>query len=138
MESIKHLQTERDRCQKEKERIHHECEQLLQKLEILWDCLDTPNSIRSKYRITAKQCKFSSVSELNQELKMCKVSKQENLKLFIEKLRKKLIEQWDKIYKSQEERESFEFLQSDTYTDDLLQLHEMELEECTRFYSENK
>lgn len=111
---------------------------MLQKLEILWDCLDTPTSIRSKYRAIAKQCKISSVTELNRELKLCKVAKQENLKLFIDKLRSKLVEQWDKIYKSQEERDSFEFFRSDTYTEDLLQLHEMELEECTRFYNQNK
>lgn len=137
-ENIKYLQDERDRYQKEKKEIKCECEQLLQKLEILWDCLDAPNSVRSKFRAIAAEYKVSSISEMNRELKMCKTVKQENLKHFIEKLRIKIVELWDKIYKSQEERDKFEFLRSDTYTEDLLLLHEMELEECTKFYNENK
>lgn len=138
MENVKTLQDERDRYQKEKEEIRRECEKLLQKLEILWDCLDAPLETRSKWRKTAAEFKVSSIAELNHELKICKSAKQENLKYLIEKLRIKLIEQWDKIYKSQKERNKFEFLRSDTYTEDLLQLHEMELEECTRFYNDNK
>lgn len=138
MENINYLKIKRDDYQKKKVDVSHECEQLLQKLEILWDCLEAPESIRSKFREIAEQSKISSVSDLNRELKECKAARQENLKFFIEKMRLKLIEQWDKIYKSQEERENFEFLRSDTYTEDLLMLHQMELEECTKFYNENK
>lgn len=105
MDNIKRLQNERDRYQKEKENIIHECEQMLQKLEILWDCLDTPSSVRSKFRSIANEGKLSSVTELTHELKLCKVARQENLKFFIEKLRGKLVEKWDQIYKSQEERD---------------------------------
>lgn len=132
------MQSERDRYQKEKDELKNECERLLLKLEILWDCLEAPNSIRMKHRNIAAEHKVSSVKDLNHELKLCKSAKQENLKYFIEKLRIKLIEQWNKIHKSQEDRAKFEFLRSDTYTEDLLQLHEMELEECTKFYNENK
>lgn len=138
MENIKILQDERDRYQKEKEDIKRECEQLLQKLEVLWDCLDAPLEVRSNYRKIAAEFKVLSINALNHELKVCKSAKQGNLKYLIEKLRIKLIEQWDKIYKSQEERKNFEFLRSETYTEDLLQLHEMELEECIRFYNDNK
>lgn len=137
-ENITYLQNERDRYQKEKEEIKNECEKILSKLEMLWDCLKAPSTIRSKCRTIATQYKISSVMELNQELKLCKAARQENIKFFIDELRNKLIEQWDKIYKSQDERDKFEFLRSETYTEDLLQLHEIELEECTKFYNENK
>lgn len=137
-ENIAYLQSERNRYQKQKDEIRHECEKLLQKLEMLWDCLEAPSSVRSKYRNIAAEFKVESLEDLNQELKMCKKQRQENIKHFIEQLRIKLIEQWDKIYKSQEERDKFEFLRSETYTEDLLQLHEMELDECTKFYNENK
>ncbi|XP_031632190.1 protein regulator of cytokinesis 1-like isoform X2 [Contarinia nasturtii] len=138
MENINYLKTKRDDYQKKQTEVMRECEELLQKLEILWECLEAPFSIRSKFRNIAEQSKISSVSDLNRELKECKAARQENIKFFIEKLRSKLIEQWDKIYKSQEERENFEFLRSDTYTEDLLMLHQMELEECIKFYNENK
>lgn len=132
------MQSERDRYLKEKEEIKNECEKLLQKLELLWDCLKAPSSIRSRFRSIAAQYKVSSVDELNQELKMCKSARQENIKNFIEEIRIRLIQQWDKIYKSQEERDKFEFLRNETYTEDLLQLHEIELEECIKFYNDNK
>lgn len=137
-ENIRQLQNTRELFQKQKENVIHDCEHMLQKLEVLWECLEAPSSFRSKFRSIAAEHKVASVKELSRELKACKNLKQENMKLFIEKLRIKLIEQWDKIYKSPEEREKFEFLRSDTYTEDLLQLHEMELEECTRFYNDNK
>lgn len=132
------MQSERDRLQNEKVEIKNECQRLLQKLEVLWDCLDAPDSIRLKHRNIAADLKFSSVTDLNRELKICKSAKQKNLKNFIEKMRIKLVELWDKIYKSQDERDKFEFLHSDSYTEDLLQLHEMEIEECTNFYNDNK
>lgn len=137
-DNIRFLETKRDQHKREKENIKHECEQMLQKLEVLWDCLEAPNSTRQMYRNIAAEYKKSSVKELSGQLKLCKIMKQDNMKLFIEKLRSRLVEQWDKIYKSQQERDRLELFRSDTYNEDLLQLHEIELEECTRFYNENK
>lgn len=136
-ENIRFLETKRDQYKREKDTIKHECEQMLQKLEVLWDCLEAPSSCRAMYRNYAAECKKKSVKELSGQLKICKIMKQENMKMFIEKLRAKLVEQWDKIYKSQQERD-LELFRSDTYNEDLLQLHELELEECIRFYNENK
>lgn len=137
-ENIQKLQSELVRYQKEKENLKNECEQILEKLEVLWDCLEAPSSIRDKIRDIAREYKTQSLGELQRELKMCKINRQENIKHFIKKIRDKLVEQWDKIYKSQEERDQFEFIRSETYTEDLLTLHEMELDECIRFYNENK
>lgn len=78
------------------------------------------------------------MKELSIELQECKRLKAECDKYFIKRLRIQLIEQWDKMHKSQKDREKFEFLHSDMYTEYLLQLHEMELKDCTRFYDENK
>lgn len=136
-ENMQFLETKRDQFKREKENIKHELEQMLQKLEVLWECLEAPSSSRQMYRNYAAECKVSSVKHLRGQLKVCKIMKQENMKMFIEKLRTKLVEQWDKIYKSQQDRD-LEFFRSDTYNEDLLQLHELELEECTRFYNENK
>lgn len=136
--NIRFLETKRDQLKRERENIKYDCDQMLQKLEVLWDCLEAPSSSRAMYRQIAAECKVSSVRELSGQLKLCKTMKQENMKLFIEKLRSKLVDQWDKIHKSQQERDRFEFFRNDTYNEDLLQLHEIELEECTRFYNENK
>lgn len=136
--NIEFLASKRDQLKREKENIKNDCEQMLQKLEVLWDCLDAPSSSRAMYRGYAAECTVKSVKQLNGQLRVCKAMKQENMKLFIEKLRAKLVEQWDKVYKSQEERDRLEIMRNDTYNEDLLQLHELELEECIRFYNDNK
>lgn len=136
-ENIQFLETKRDQYKRQKEDIKQEIEQIMQKLEVLWDCLECPHSGRQMHRNYAAECKVTHLKHLRSHLKVCKIMKQENMKMFIEKLRAKLVEQWDKIYKSQQERD-LEFFRSDTYNEDLLQLHELELEECTRFYNENK
>lgn len=137
-ENIEFLESKRDQFRREKDNIKNECEQMLQKLEVLWDCLDAPSSSRAMYRGYAAECTVKSVKQLSGQLRVCKAMKQENMKLFIEKLRAKLVEQWDKIHKSQKERDRLEIMRNDTYNEDLLQLHELELEECIRFYNENK
>lgn len=138
IQTIQMLTNRRDQYEKERNDLKQQCHQMLDKLEGLWDCLDAPADTRSYYRNVAADGKKSSKNELENELKICKSLRQKHIKKFIEKTRIQLNEVWDKIYKSPEERGRFEFLHSDTYTEDLLTLHEMELEECTRFYNDNK
>lgn len=137
-ENIKKLESFRDKYRKEQEAIKNECEATLEKLKLLWECLEAPDSVQINFTKIAKEYTVSSLKELNRELKACKSARQANLKQVIEKVREKLIDQWDKVYKSQQERNNFEYLHSDTYTEDLFQLHQIELEECVRFYNENK
>lgn len=137
-ENIQILENRRDQYKKEQENIKIESDQILEKLKLLWECLEAPESVQINYMKIASEYTVASLKELRRELKACKIARQENLKQVIEKIRIKLIEQWDKVYKSQQERDSFEYLRSDTYTEDLFQLHQLELEECTRFYNDNK
>lgn len=138
LDNIKTLESKRDLYIKERENIKIECDTILEKLKLLWECLEAPDAIQEHFIKIASEYKLSSVKDLRRELKACKAARQANLKQVIENIRVKLIEQWDKVYKSQRERESFEFLRSDTFTEDLFQLHQLELEDCHRFYNENK
>lgn len=137
-ENIKVLENKRDLYAKEKENLKIECDQILEKLKLLWECLECPEDTQENFMRIAMEYKISSRNELRRELKACKAARQANLKQVIENIRIKLIEQWNKIYKSQQERDSFEFLRMDTYTEDLFQLHQLELEECVRFFNDNK
>ena len=109
---------------------------MLDKLEVLWDCLEEPMATRKKFRQMGY--KQTSLDIITEELRRCKTIKQENVKLFVEKLRMQIVNQWDKIYRSEAERRKFTYLTSQHYTDDLLELHEIELEEAKRFHSENR
>lgn len=110
---------------------------MIGKLEPLWKCLGMPEQI-TKFRNLATIYKQSSLEEIENELKRCKALKQENIKLFVDKLRIQIVAAWDKIYRSESERNKFTYFQSDVYTEDLLELHEMELEECNNFYEANR
>lgn len=136
--NINFLSAELETLQKMRESIKRDCEHLINKLESLWECLDTPLAARMKYRNLAQIYKQSTLNEIEEELKRCKVIKQENIKLFVDKLREQIVAQWDKIHRSEAERQKFTYFQAQIYTEDLLELHEIELEECKRFYDENR
>lgn len=132
------LQNELESLQNQREAIKRECHHLIEKLESIWECLDTPKEIRINFKHLATIYKQSSLNEIEEELKRCKILKQENIKLFVDRLREQIIAQWDKIHRSEAERNKFTYFFSQVYNEDLLELHEMELEECKRFYETNR
>lgn len=135
---ISQLRDELRTLQHQRESIKRECQHLIEKLDSIWECLEVPMSIRLKFRHLATKYKQSSLDEIEEELKRCKVIKQENIKLFVDKLREQIVAQWDKIHRSEAERNKFSYFFSQVYNEDLLELHEMELEECKRFYEANR
>lgn len=137
-QNIQRLQNEYEYLQKKRESLRAECDQLVEKLTVLWECLDCPEYLRGQYLQTASQYTQTAIDTLQEELKRCKIVRQENMKTFIENIRKQIVDMWDKCYKSEDERNQFRMMRSDAYTEDLLTLHEYELEECKRFYAENE
>lgn len=136
--NIQRLENELEYLEKKRSSIKAECEQMLEKLQILWECLECPEYFREQYTQMAQQCTQTAIDSLSDELKRCKLLKQENMKSFINNIRLQIVAMWDKCYKSENERNLFRVMHSDAYSEDLLTLHEYELEECKRFYSENE
>lgn len=136
--NLEYLNEELSILQKRRETIQRECNEMLDKLEILWECLDVPQPSRNKFRHMGEVARQTSLDLIAGELKRCKIIKQENVKLFVEKLREQLVEWWDKIKKSDAERARFTYFNSQVYTEDLLDLHEMELADTKKFYEENR
>lgn len=107
------------------------------KLETVWNRLNTSPTRRSK---------FCAYSEYNQhtydvfydELQRCELAKRNNIKLYVQQVRDEINEWWDKTLKSDEQRSRFLNFQSKCYTDDLLQLHELELKDLKSFYENNR
>lgn len=107
------------------------------KLNSLWDRLNTSPTTRNKFsRYT--ECAQSTADILRKEVNRCELLKKQNIKLFVEQIRKEIIEWWDKCMKSDVQRSRFSNFYSDCYTDDLLILHEMELEDLKTFYQNNE
>uniref|UniRef100_A0A1B0FHD6 Protein regulator of cytokinesis 1 n=1 Tax=Glossina morsitans morsitans TaxID=37546 RepID=A0A1B0FHD6_GLOMM len=107
------------------------------KLETVWNRLNTSPTRRSKFR---------AYSEYNQhtydvfydELQRCELAKRNNIKMYVQQVRDEINEWWDKTLKSDEQRSRFLNFQSKCYTDDLLQLHELELKDLKSFYENNR
>lgn len=136
--NLEFLRDQLNTLRRKHEELKNECHQMIDQLNLLWDFLEIPDPIRTKFRNIAEVCKPSSIELIKEELKRCKQIKQENIKLFLDKLRIQIIAQWDKIYKSEEERKRFQYMECSVYTDDLLDLHELELNNCKQYYEENR
>lgn len=71
------------------------------------------------------------------ELNRCQMEKRRHIKRFVDHIRQQIILFWDKTCKSETERNRFNNFTSDCYTEDLLKLHEIELDELKSFYESN-
>ncbi|XP_033255180.1 protein regulator of cytokinesis 1-like [Drosophila miranda] len=75
---------------------------------------------------------------LHSELQRCQALRSQNLKTFIEQLRVEISKWWDLTLKSQQERKRFSNYYYKYYNEDLLELHELELDDLKSFYTCNK
>ncbi|XP_055914976.1 protein regulator of cytokinesis 1-like [Eupeodes corollae] len=107
------------------------------KLNSLWDRLDTSPATRNKFSRYTDYSQ-STADILHKEVNRCELLKKQNIKLFVEQIRKEILEWWDKCMKSDVQRSRFSNFYSDCFTDDLLILHEMELEDLKTFYQQNE
>ncbi|KAI8115344.1 Protein regulator of cytokinesis 1 [Lucilia cuprina] len=107
------------------------------KLDTLWDRLKTSPNTRHK---------FNRYNDYNQhtydvfysELQRCETLKSQNIKLFVQQIRDEITKWWEKTLKSEVQKNRFSNFTSTCYTDDLLVLHEMELEDLKLYYETNK
>lgn len=79
-----------------------------------------------------------TLNVLQEELNRCETLKRQNIKRFVDRIREDILYFWDKTMKSEQERARFIYFTSDVYTEDLLDLHEMELNELKSFYEQNR
>lgn len=79
----------------------------------------------------------TTVNKLNAEIQRCEKIKRANIQRIIEKVRQQIVEYWDLNMMSDMERARFSNFTNDCYTEDLLMLHEMELNDLKQFYNIN-
>lgn len=75
---------------------------------------------------------------MKQELHRCEGEKRRHIKVFVDRIRQEILKMWNQLLMSDDERERFGAFTSECYNEDLLQLHEMELESLKDTYEENK
>ena len=135
--NINHINIIHTQYLKQIEEIRESIEGMKTKLSALWDCLETSESVRNQFTIY-KDYSQTTYDVLYRELERCQLVKRQNIKQFVDKIRQEIIMWWDKTLKSDKERLRFSNYTNDCYTEDLLALHELELEDLKTFYETNK
>uniref|UniRef100_A0A1B0FK19 Protein regulator of cytokinesis 1-like n=1 Tax=Glossina morsitans morsitans TaxID=37546 RepID=A0A1B0FK19_GLOMM len=107
------------------------------KLDTLWERLRTSPNTRSKFRQYTDYNQHT-YDIMYSELLRCETLKSQNIKMYVEQLRDEIRDWWDKTLKSDLQRSRFSHFQSTCYTDDLLVLHELELEDLKLYYENNR
>ncbi|XP_062901123.1 protein regulator of cytokinesis 1-like [Mobula hypostoma] len=130
-ENIKSLEVLRKQLLMRKQEMITTQESLKEQICSLWNTLQIP--IEQQSMDTT-----GSIPEVNatlqQTLEQLQQMKIKNLKQVITGLREKLHTYWDKCLYSQKQREELDFLQSDNFTEELLQVHDEELVKITLYY----
>lgn len=113
-------------------------EKLKEDLTALWKYLDEPDDIRESFFQRHSGYSASTVNALDTEIKRCKEKRKKNIAVHVEKLRNELRDLWDKCKYCDAEKDTFAPFYSNTFTEDLLTLHELEIERLSKFYNENR
>ncbi|KAH8406661.1 hypothetical protein KR222_001944, partial [Zaprionus bogoriensis] len=118
--------------------LHERIDDMREKINVLWERLqESDEEIMRKVR-DATEYTQTTYDVLYRELHRCQELRRVNLKAFIELLRLEIKKWWDLTLKSEQERKRFSNYYSDWYSEDLLELHELELDDLRSYYNDNK
>jgi protein regulator of cytokinesis 1 len=118
-------------------RMKYQIEDMRKRLTQLWKYLDVPESHQKKFDAFTDITQ-TTYDELHFEVKRCEQIKKENIRVFIEKVRLEIEHYWNLCLKSDTERARFRSFTSNTYNEDVLELHEDELRDLKMFYENNE
>ncbi|XP_041369390.1 protein regulator of cytokinesis 1-like isoform X2 [Gigantopelta aegis] len=104
----------------------------------LWNRLDVPEEEREAFKVGKDGHKPAVLEALRAEIARCEALKFENIQRFVDGIRTELQCLWGKCFFNNEQRERFKFMHEDTYTEELLKVHENELEEVKSYYNTYK
>lgn len=115
-----------------------EVEDLWERLRALWNRLEISDIDREAFE-TNKQGHGKAVIEaLKAEIEECEKLKFENMRKFIDGIRNELKSWWAKCYYSKAQRDQFKGFYEDECTEELLAMHENELEKIRKHYNSAK
>ncbi|KAG8227053.1 hypothetical protein J437_LFUL013236 [Ladona fulva] len=101
--------------------------QLRETLSLLWDRLCVSAAVREVFHVDHPGHGISTINALRQEIKRCEELKRQNIKQFVEKLRAEIRDLWEGCLLGSEEESEFPAISSTNYTEELLELHDLEV-----------
>ncbi|XP_008549083.1 protein regulator of cytokinesis 1 isoform X3 [Microplitis demolitor] len=109
-----------------------------QELIKLWKFLEIPEEKCQEFLAIHSGYDIPTLNALQKEIRKVQELRLENISKFIEKLRVDIQHWWDVCKLSKEERDDFTFFNSKIFTEDMLRIHEIEIERLRQHYEENK
>lgn len=113
-------------------------EKMREDLLELWKYLDEPADVCQSFLERYPGYSNSTINALTAEIKRCKEKRKENICKYVTQVRYELTHLWDQCKCCESERNAFAPFYSNTFTEDLLTLHELEVERLRKFYNDNK
>lgn len=120
------------------ESLRCEVWELREKLCTLWLRLEESPQYTSEF--TEKYPGFSvpTCNALKIEIRRCESRVKENIKIFVEKMRHEIRVLWENCRFGPQEKAEFIHYTSDCFTEDLLSLHELQIEKLKQHFNNNK
>ncbi|XP_057338745.1 protein regulator of cytokinesis 1-like isoform X1 [Microplitis mediator] len=109
-----------------------------QELTKLWKFLEIPEEKCQQFLEIHSGYDIPTLNALQKEIRKVQELRLQNISKFIEKLRVDIQHWWDVCKLSKEERDDFTFFNSKIFTEDMLRIHEIEIERLRQHYEENK
>ncbi|XP_039271413.2 protein regulator of cytokinesis 1-like [Styela clava] len=111
---------------------------LWSQIQQLWERLEIDEKERKSVRDCFRGIKPSDIEGLRKELFKLEELKRANIQKLTERSRSDIAILWDKCYYSKDQRHAFSPAYEESYTEELLNLHEEELTRLHAYYEEHK
>ncbi|KAG8440611.1 hypothetical protein GDO86_006383 [Hymenochirus boettgeri] len=114
------------------------CEELRAKIAELWERLQIPEEERNYIADYMTGSNGKTIKALQEEVDRLEELKLQNIKQVIEMIRIELSSYWDKCFYSAEQRHAFQSFYNEDHSEDLLCLHDAEINRIKQYYEVHK
>uniref|UniRef100_A0A3P9AGS9 Protein regulator of cytokinesis 1a n=1 Tax=Esox lucius TaxID=8010 RepID=A0A3P9AGS9_ESOLU len=115
-----------------------ECDSYRRRIQELWERLRVPQEEREAMAEHRLHSRKKNMNALQAEVERLEELKSQNLKEVMEAIRTELALFWEKCYYSLQQRQDFTPYIDDVFTEELLNLHEMELQSLKEHYENHR
>ncbi|SPP77109.1 protein regulator of cytokinesis 1-like [Drosophila guanche] len=137
-ETFERLRALQQRLANQWQELREDIDATREKVLGLWPRLEETDEARMQLVRDATEYTQSTRRVLQEELQRCQLLFRGQLKTIIQQLRVEINEWWDRTLKSRQERLRFASYYTDWYNEELLELHELQLEDLKLYYENHK
>lgn len=132
------LKKYKEELKKQMEKAKEYIENIKKELIDLWKSIDEPERICHSFLNSYVGYSMATINALEAELERCKEKRKQNIGQCISQVRSELVKLWDLCKFGEAQKAKFKYFHCQTYTEDLLSLHEFEVKRLQEFYAANK